>query len=935
MKYFLIFFLIISYPALARQDSSAIVPRDPDLKYGRLKNGITYYVRQNGKPENRASFYLVRNVGSLMEEDDQNGMAHFLEHMAFNGTKNFPGQSLIKTLEKKGITFGEKINAYTNYNETVYNLSDIQTDDPGLIDTCLLILRDWSADISLEDSEIEKERGVIAEEYRTRKSGSLRTYFQTIAFILSGSKYAQRDIIGSMDVILKGPAGRMRDLYREWYRTDMQAVIVVGQIDPSEIEAKISKVFGPIPEIENPKERPFYEVPSFKGTRYKVITDKELTRSTISSYTLFYTGPRYPENKFILERSVIISLFNSMIRARITELLQKAEEPPFISGTIAYGSFIRGYETFYTSVSCDAGKEKTAFENLLIELEKIKRYGFTEAELEIAKNEMRGNLEDEFKSEKFNEEYVLDYKENYLIGTPVPSKEYEFRETNAILEGIKLEVINQKVKEWSKDDNRSVVLTGSEDTSVVHLSEKEVFNLMDRVGRLEITAYIDEDISKPLISADLNGSGIIRERSLKDFGAVEWQLKNNARVIYRYSDLEKNNVTFSAFSLGGTSLYPENMLESASIVPYLIPWFGLGDFDATSLQKKLKGRTVRLSPYFESSECLEGFRGSSSPEDFEVLMQLLYLHFEKPRFDSKAFENIIIRNIQAAANRYKDPANIISDSLTLILNDYNKRIKLSGTPDYYKKVRLDEVEKIYRDRIRDAGDFTFIIVGNIGADKVKELVGKYIGSINDDPRAESWIDNNVRWPEGRIEKQIMVKMDEPKSTVVINFNGILKYSPYNTLALDIISRILKIRYTEIIREREGGTYGIFCDGSLKHYPIPQASFMVYFDCKPENAEKLTELIYEEIEKFKKSGPSKDDLDKVLLAIRKEREEALKRNFFWDNAIFGYYLNKVNVVSDKNFGRIIDRMDVNQIRKISDRFFSGSDLAEIRFIPADE
>jgi len=470
---------------------------------------------------------------------------------------------------------------------------------------------------------------------------------------------------------------------------------------------------------------------------------------------------------------------------------------------------------------------------------------------------------------------------------------------------------------------------------VSHLSEGQVFDILAKVKSVNLEPYQDEDISKPLVAGELKGKVIIKEKKLKDFNAVEWTLGNNAKVVYRYSDLEKNNITMSAFSPGGTSLYPANMLESAGLVTYLMPWYGLGDFDAIALQKKLKGKNVSLTPVFGGNECNEGFRGSSTPEDFETLLQLLYLYFEKPRFDRKAFDNIIKRNLEAAASRYNDPANIINDSVILILNDYHERTKLSGTRDYYLRADFSEVEKIYRDRMKDAGDFTFFFVGNISQDSAKLLVEKYIGSIKDDPRKEKWIDNGVRWPEGKIFKEIPVNMKEPKTTVLVNFNRSLKYNPYNIMVLDIISRILQITYTETIREKEGGTYGVYCDGSLKHYPASEASFLIFFDCKPENAEKLSGIVSEEIEKLRSGGPSAENLTKALLAMRKEREEALKRNAFWSSALYSYYYDKVNNVSSKNFEGILDRLDTRDIQKFSDKFFSGSDQVEIRFVPQAE
>lgn len=926
----LLFSCLLSVQALFAQPGlEAPLPKDPNTVVGRLPNGITYYLRHNQEPKDRASFYIIRNAGALLENDEQNGLAHFLEHMAFNGTKNFPGKGIISTLEKYGVAFGRNINAYTSHNETVYNISAVPTTDEKLLDTCLLILHDWSYYLTLDEKEIDEERGVISEEWRTRRNSAFRLRAQTTPVLLKDSKYAVRDVIGSLDVIKNFKPETIREFYRHWYRTDLEAIAIVGDFDVAKMEQKIKEMFSTVPAVENPQERPFYAIPEHDEMYFAVATDKEAQRSMVSITTILPEKNAAEKNTHAyLKEALIQSFYNSMIASRISELMQKGD-PPFINAGIGFGGLVRGYNSYGITAIAKPNQEDVALEAVLTENEKIKRFGFTESELERVKTNMLVGLESAYKEKDKtnNESYIREMQSNFLENEPIVDFEYYYEFAKQVIPTITVAEVSAKAREWNTPKNRVMIISGpSEDAK--HLTQEEAVAILEKVEKADLKAYEDHVRDASLIGEDLPGSKIVKTKKLPQFDAEEWTLANGAKVVFRKADFDKDDVTLTSYSKGGTSLYDIDLLPSASNVGSLVGAYGLGDFDAVTLRKMLTGKMASVSVSVGSLS--ESVGGKSTPKDFETMLQLLYLRFEKPRFDAEAHEAIMNRNRAAIANQQKNPQKIMQDSLSLIMSDYNPRTLLFNE-EYLNKISLEKIERVYRDRIKDASDFTFFIVGNISADTVKPLIEKYIGSLTSVNRKENWRDNRVRGPKGRTEKVIEIPLETPKATVVTKFSKDMKYNVYHNLCNNILEGVLKLRYTENIREKEGGTYGVSVNAGAVREPYQNYSMTMVFDCDPDRAAQLKSLVYEETEKMMQEGPTAEELHKVVSNIKKNREQSKQHNRYWLNNIYSEYVTGIKF-DPEGYEKMLDKISPKDIRKFAQSLFKGADVVDVVFQP---
>ncbi len=915
---------------LAQVNLQDPLPQDPNVVVGKLPNGITYYLRHNEEPKNRASFYIIRNAGSLLENDDQDGLAHFLEHMAFQGTKNFPGKGIITTLEKYGVAFGRNINAYTAHNETVYNLSSVPTNDPSLLDTCVLILHDWSYYLTLDDQEIDNERGVISEEWRTRRTSGFRMQKQMFPVLFKGSQYAIRDVIGSLDVIKNFKYQTIKDFYHKWYRTDLEAIAIVGDFDIKEMEQRVKDIMSKVPAIENPTPRPFFEIPSHDEIYYCLATDKEAQSSSISITTVLPEAPAAERNTHAyLKDNIVSSFYNSMISSRISEIMQQAN-PPFLGGNIGYGGFVRGYNSYNVSTTAKPNQEDIALESILTENERVKRFGFTTTELERVKTNMLVGLESAYKEKDKtdNESYIQEMQNHFLEQSPMIDFEYYYQFAKQIIPTITIEEVNAKAKEWNTDKNRTIVVSGpSEDAK--HLTREEVLAIMDKVSKADIQPYQDAVNNASLINEELTGSKVVKTKRLPEFNAVEWTLGNGAKVVFRKADYDKDAVSLSSYSKGGTSLYDIDMLPSAANAASFTRNFGVGEFDAITLKKLLTGKMASCSASIGGMS--EAVSGSSTPKDFETMLQLLYLRFEKPRFDQEVFESIMNRNRAMLPNMLKNPQKIMQDSMQQIMTNYNPR-SLIYNEKYLDQISLEKIEQVYRDRIKDASDFTFFIVGNIDEDVVKPLVEKYIGSLKSENRKETWRDNQVRGPKGKTVKEIELALETPKSTVITNFSKDMKYSIYHNICNNILQGILDLRYTENIREKEGGTYGVGVEAGSIREPYSNYSMTMSFDCDPAKANHLKSLIYAEIDKIMKEAPTQEEMNKIISNMKKNREQSKNHNGYWMNVIYGYYVNGVNSNDPKNFDNIINKLTPKDIQKFARALFKDADIVDIIFKP---
>lgn len=925
--------LLISQGIFAQAKLQDPLPKDPNTVIGKLPNGITYYLRHNEEPKGQASFYIIRDAGALLEEDDQDGLAHFLEHMAFQGTKNFPGKGIISTMERHGVAFGRDVNAYTTQNETVYNLSSVPTENKALLDTCLMILHDWSYYLTLSEEEIDAERGVISEEWRTRHDARFRLQEQMFGTLFKGSKYAERDVIGELEVIQNFKPETIRDFYHKWYRTDLEAVAIVGDFDVKDMEERVKRILSSVPAIENPTPRPFFEIPAHEDIYYCLATDKEATSSSIQIVMVKEDTPAAEKNTHAyLKNGLITSFFNNMIASRLAEVMQQAN-PPYMGGSIGYGGFVRGYETYGISTTAKPNEEAIALETILTENERALRYGFVNSELERVKTNMLVGLESAYKEKDKtnNESYIEEMQANFLEQEPIVDFEYYYNYIKQLIPTITVDEINAKVKEWNDGKNMTIIVSGPSE-GVTHLTEEECLAIMEKVKKADIEPYKDAVSDADLINGELKGGKIVKTKQLPEFNAVEWTLDNGAKVVFRKADYEKDDVSLASYSKGGTSLYGIDMLPSASNTASMVKGFGLGDFDAITLGKMLTGKMANTG--VSISTLSESVSGSSTPQDVETMMQMVYLRFEQPRFDKDIFESSISRSRAMLPMMMNQPRKIMQDSLQMIMSDYNPR-SLLYNEDYLNKISLDKIEQIYRDRIKDASDFIFFIVGNVDEETIKPLVEKYIGSIKSENRKENWKDNGVRGPKGKTVRTIALDLQDPKATVITNFSKEMKYSMYNSICNSILQGVLDLRYTENIREKEGGTYGVGVQAGSSRIPYSEYSMSMQFDCDPARAEHLKSLIYAETEKIQQEAPTEEEVSKVVSNMLKLREQSKNHNSYWMNALYSYYVSGINPADPKNYEDIINKVTPKDIQKFAQQLFKGADVVDITFVPKEK
>ena len=905
-------------------------PVDPAVRIGKLPNGITYYIRHNEEPKERASFYIIQNVGALLENDNQNGLAHFLEHMSFNGTQHFPDKGIISTLEKHGVAFGRNINAYTSYGETVYNLSDIPVKHEGLVDTCLLVLNDWSHYLLLSDKEIDAERGVISEEWRTRRTAGFRLQRQYMPVMLNGSKYMVRDVIGDLDVIKNFKYETLRNFYHDWYRTDLQAIAIVGDIDVDAVEQKVKALLSKIEPVQNPQKREFYSVPDHKEPLYVLATDKEADGYSVALYIKHNAPEASAKNMAYLREQNIQSLFRMMARDRITELLQKGV-PPFVNGNIGYGGFVTGYDVFSISASAKPDQDDLAFKAIYTEAQRIYKHGFTQGELDRAKTNLLTSTESRYKQRDkiSNDQYASDFKSNYINSEPVTSMDFDWEFMQKVLPTISLEEVSAKAKQWMTPENRVIVVIGPDKPEAKHLTKEQALSIMTEVENSTIAPYADQVVSSNLIKDELKGSKVKSTKKLPEFDAVEWTLGNGAKVVFRRADYEKDQVSLIALSNGGSSKINDDKVASAEMLNQFIGLYGVGDYDATALKKALTGKKASLG--VSLSELNESFNGSSTPKDFETMMQLLYLQFEKPRFDKSAYEAMLGRFKAYVANMANNPQKIMSDSLEMIMTCKSPRTKLM-TPELFNEVSFDQIESIYKDRFVDAGDLIYFIVGNIDEATAQTMAEKYIGSLTNLPRKETWVDRKVNGPKGKTVREIEIPLEVKKATVNVNFNAEMEYTPEQNMLLNIFRDILNFRYTEEIREKEGGTYGVRVSASSSKFPKAEKNLHLMFDTDPAKAQHLKDICYQEIEKIAKNGPTAEDLDKAIKNLQKNREQSKLHNNYWLQALNTYYTHSINTAASENYEKILEKVTAAQVQQFVKTFTTKADVVDIIFKP---
>lgn len=907
------------------------VPMDQNFRHGKLDNGLTYYIRKNTEPKQRAEFYIAQNVGAILEEDSQNGLAHFLEHMAFNGTKNFPGKGIINYFETVGVKFGYNINAFTSVDETVYNLSDVPTTREGIIDSALLVLHDWSSFITLDPQEIDNERGVIREEWRTGRSAERRMYKQNMATIYKGSKYATRDVIGDINVINNFKHQEIKDYYAKWYRPDLQSIIIVGDIDVDKIEQKVKTMFADIQKPVNPATREFYQLPDNDEPLVGIASDPEARNTILYLYYKHDVTPNDQKNIGYLRAEIIRDLISTMISARLTEITQKPN-PPFVFAASGMGNMVRTKSAFMFYAALKNEGMFDGFKGLVREAERVKQFGFTASELDRAKADYLRNLENQLKEKdkQKNEAYVWQAVNNFLEAEPIPGIEFEHAFANGIMPTITINELNAYVTKLVTDKNMVITVMGPQKEGVVLPTEEGILASLKEVKTEKIEAYVDNVSTKPLVENVAKPGKVTKVNANNVFGTTEMVLSNGAKVIFKHTDFKEDEVSLTAFSNGGYSLADNKTLPSATFATQIVSTAGVGEFSKTDLDKMLAGKLVSVRPVI--GEEYEGINGSASPKDFETMLQLVYLYFTAPREDVESFNTYMERMKAFMANASADPRKAFSDSITIAMANRNPRV-MPQDLEYLNKVDYKMVMDFYKNRFADASDFTFIFTGNVKAEEAKPLIEKYIGGLPTVKRKDVAKDNGVRAPKGKVSNFFNKQLQTPKSSVYIALTGDAQYNLENMVMVSYINSILQNRYLEEIREKEGGTYGVSVGMSIGDFPTQSYVLRMIFDTDPEKRDKLIGIIYAEIEKIKANGPLEEDVNKAKEFMLKQYDQNQRENRYWSGVIREKYESGID--KHTTYLDVVKSVNVEKIKAFANKMFSQGNIVEVVMSPEEQ
>jgi len=876
--------------AFAQINMDQIMPVDPKVRIGRLPNGLTYYIRHNGLPEKRVEMRLVVNTGSVLEDDDQLGLAHFMEHMNFNGTKRFPKNELVSYLQSIGVEFGADLNAYTSFDETIYILP-VPTDKPGLVEKGLQILEDWAHNALLDSLEIEKERGVVIEEWRLSRSAGERMMKQTLPVQYRGSKYAERLPIGTKESLENFSHAALKRFYKDWYRPDLQAVVVVGDIDVNEIELKIKETFGNIPASAYPRQREVFFVPSHQETLSVVAKDKE---TAFPSVQIMY-------KKDLMQQVTIgdycryinTRLFTGMLNNRLRELTLRSN-PPFVgAGSFYANSYARTKDVYQLFAnSSDTGMARTLYA-LLQENRRVLLHGFTVAEFDLQKKQMQ-SFYDRIFNEREKEEsykYVDEYVNNFLINEPTPGIEWEYDFVKQYFAAVKLEDINKLAAKWITKDNMVVTMNAPDKDGVKIPSQEEVNNIIGAVELASTEPYRQKALAASLMNADkLKPGKTISSKTDESLGTTTVKLSNGATVILKPTNFKNDEIIFRAFSKGGHSLVKDADYYSASNAASIVNQSGVAGFSAIDLSNMLKGKntivSANIAPYSE------GMNGNTVPKEMETLLQLIHLYFTAPRKDADAFESFKTRQKQLYANLSADPQIYFSVEFQKLMTQNHPRGGGIPKPENFDKINPGRSMQIYKERFANAGDFTFLFVGAFTEETIKPLLEKYIGSLPSRPQKENYKDLGIRPPSGMIDT-VITKGTDPKSMVNLVFTSPAPYNANDNYTLRSLGEVMNIKLVEKLREEKGGVYGVNAFGSINKVPYSYATFSISFPCAPENADTLTRAALDELRKIISSGVSKEDLEKIKEQQRRKLEVDIKQNGFWMNSLFdAYYLGNI-------------------------------------------
>ena len=932
MKKLILSTLVLALSLVATAQQPQLLPIDSAVRVGKLDNGLTYYIRHNEYPKNRAEFHIAQAVGATMEEDHQNGLAHFLEHMAFNGTEHFKGKGIIEYFESIGVNFGGNINAYTSLDETVYRLSEVPTTRQGIIDSALLVMHDWACGLSLLEEEIDNERGVIREEWRTGAQAARRMWKALNPLKYPGSQYAKRDVIGDTAVINNFTYDALRDYYKKWYGPDNQAIIVVGDIDVDQIEQKIKALWADVPARENRGERPLHTVADNEQPIVAIVRDKEAQYTRIEMEFKKQQLPqqfRCTDMAYIqdLAHELVCDMFNN----RLAELSMKPEAT-FVGAGSYYGELVKQKDAFTAVYIAKQGQEIAAYKDLLTQLEKLRRYGFTNAELDRVKKETLSAYEKSYneRSTVRNIAYAQEYIRHYLSSEPIPGIEWEYQMVQQILPMLGLDMLNQIAQSLVTDENLIISFQAPVDESVILPSEEDALALLAAVYYETIEAPKEEAIRENLVETAPKAGKIKKTTYNETLGVTEWTLSNGVRVMVKPTTFKQDEIRFYAYSQGGRSLVATADLPSALLATDVVELGGLGDMSATDLQKALTGKRASVSPSINAYS--ETMNGSSTIKDLKTLLQLNYLYFTAPRRDEESFQTLMSILESQLANRDKNPKVAWSDSIQMMASNYSDRTIILNK-DLLSKVSLDKALEVYKARFANPADFTFFFVGNVDPNDAafKELVSVWLGGLKTSKKLEKAADDKVRVIAGDTTNYFVRDMEIKTASNRIQYTSYkMPYTLANSLNMEMIGRILSTRYLESIREREGGSYGVGCAGWMNQHPVPFAQLVMQFDTDPEKQKKLMGIIHEEVMTIVNEGPLAKDLQKEKESMLKDFEEDLEKNGYWVDVLNTYYKNGINYITD--YKKAVEAITAETVQATLKELVASGDVFEVVMLP---
>ena len=922
--------LLLVFQQVSAQNLNEAIPLDPKVKTGKLANGLTYYVMKNAKPEKRVELRLVVNAGSMQEDEDQLGLAHFTEHMLFNGTKNFKKNDIIDYLQSVGVKFGAHLNAYTSFDETVYMLP-IPSDDEEILEKGFQILEDWAHQVTFDNEEIDKERGVIVEEWRTGRGAGQRMRDQYFPILFKDSRYAERLPIGKKSIVESFEYETIKKFYKDWYRPDLMAVVAIGDIDEDAMIQKIKDHFGKITPRKNPREKKLYPVPGHQETFVKVTTDKEQPFTDIQ---VIYKHEL--EKLKTLEdwrKQVSYQLYNGMLNQRLYELSQEAD-PPFIYAGTSYGNFIRTKDVYSSFIRVSDDGITKGLKNVLIENKRVFEHGFNQSELDRYKKELLNSYEKVYneRNKTLSARIVQEYVTYFLEDNPVPGIEWEYEKLKKILPGISLKEINALPKKWITEENRVIIVNAPEKEELKTPTEAEIRAVLDEVEKINVDPYEDKVLDEPLMADKPSPGKVSAQKDLKEVDATEITLSNGLKVILKPTDYKDDEVLMSAYSHGGTSLASDEDYYSATNASSVINNSGIKNFSNTDLDKLLTGQTVSVTPFIGGLS--EGFRGNAAPKDLETMFQLIHLYFTAPRKDQDAFQSYVTKQKAFLKNVASSPQFYFIDKQIKILTQNHPRGGGIPKPEDYDKIDLEKALEIYKDRFADPSDFVFFFVGNFEVDKITPLLETYLGSIPAKNRKENFKDLGVRPPKGLVEESFQ-KGADPKSQVSLIFTGEVK-NDKDSYNINALAEALSIKLIEVLREEKSGVYGTRANSNTAKYPYNSYSLSISFTCAPENAQDLIDAAKGEIKKMQENGPSEEDINKVKEARRRDLEKNIKENRWWLSGLQKVYYEDldINKLTEKVMSERIEALNSKDLQSTAKKYCDFNNMISIVMEPEE-